>query len=70
MEKNCLHEDDVGKKMFAETCMFKKNVCGDICLKKMFTETYMLKKNVCERTFLIHPLQKKNGSSLIITHTY
>ena len=37
-KKNCLHEDDVGKKMFAETYMFKKNVCGDV---------YVKKKNVC-----------------------
>ena len=48
------------KKMFAETYMFEKNVCGDVYVKKKF----------CERTFLIHPLQKNNGPSLIITHTY
>ena len=44
MEKNCLHEDDVGKKMFAETHMFKKNVFGDVyvlkkCLRKNISHT-------------------------------
>ena len=71
--KNCLHEDNVRKKMFAER--------RRICLKNMFAETYIFKKDVCGdgkvkkkcvcgRTFLIHPLQKNNGPSLIITHTY
>ena len=26
-KKNCLQKDDDGKKVFAETYMFKKNVC-------------------------------------------
>ena len=38
MEKNCLHEDDVGKKCLRS---------GDVYVKKIFAETYMFKKYVC-----------------------
>lgn len=70
------------KKIVCTKMMLEKNVCGaeTYMFKKIFSETYMfkkclrrricLKKSVCGRTFLIHPLQKNNGPSLIITHTY
>ena len=55
MEKNCLHEDDVGKKMFAERrrIFLKKYLQRRICLKNMFAETYMFKKK-CLRKNISH----------------
>ena len=53
--KNCLHEDDVGKKTFAETYMFKKNVCRWKFLVHLYPQSFFKLQSQSNKNMLTRP---------------